>query len=85
MSNVSLIEQIRRNEHTPVSVNIHKMERDGDGNVVYIGIAIAGALVSDSTQWTIYKILRDGNALSIGMGVANGSWNDRASLVYKQG
>lgn len=78
-----MIKQPRWTEQTAVSINISKVERDADDNIVYLGIAVKGAAVSDATQWTIYKFERDSDGLYLGHTIAFGAWDNRENLDYE--
>jgi hypothetical protein len=64
-----------------------KIERDGSGNPIYIGLASPGTTASESF-WQIKKLTFNGSNDVTDIEYADGNpnfdnvWNDRASLTY---
>jgi hypothetical protein len=64
-----------------------KIERDGQGNPIYLGTASPGSLVSEA-KWQIRQLTFDGQNNLTAMAYANGSsnfdqvWADRGGLSY---
>ena len=77
-------QQLQRTLSTSTTV---KIERDGQGNPIYLGIARPGTATS-SAYWQVRKLTFDGQNNVTDMQYANGSsdfnvaWDDRGSLGY---
>jgi YD repeat-containing protein len=70
-----------------LGTDIQRLDYDGSGNLIYLGIAHPGEL-STQAVWQIRKFAYDGSGNLLSMLYANGSkkfdqvWDDRAGLTY---